>query len=214
VLRGVLNASEATRTQKVMGSGKYLYRSAASPEQGTRRLYWQLHLFSRCRRGPAHPMHRSHDDFHLPNLTSLTLERSLPEMIPLLHCSPVNFESDSFLPGAFRNTSIISLLFTRLLSRQGQLPQFPTRPARARDSNPQLFFHLTLPTHPLHLCTSSLSKILCTSCHSLANSSFPAIRCTNEWQARHNHATLFSRCSSCHPRFSTFACTALGIKWW
>lgn len=75
-------------------------------------------------------------------------------------------------------------------------------------------FHLTLPTHLAHLCTSSLPLSRSTVYQSFANSSFPAIPCTKLWHALHNHATLFSTLSSCQPRFSTRSCTDFGMRWW
>lgn len=46
------------------------------------------------------------------------------------------------------------------------------------DTSIYLAFHLTLPTHFAQSLTSSLSQILSTVNHSLANSSLLAMRCT------------------------------------
>ena len=81
-------------------------------------------------------------------------------------------------------------------------PSFPT----------YLAFHLTLPTHAAHATTSSLRINLSILQYSLASSSLLATRCTKLWHARHSHATLFSRHSSCQPRFTAFACICFGIR--
>lgn len=92
--------------------------------------------------------------------------------------------------------------------------QEPFPPTSAPSLPSYLAFHLTLPTHLAQSSTSSLSKILSTVNHSLANSSFPAMRCTKLWHALHNQATLFNFHSSCHPLLRTLACTSFGMRWW
>lgn len=52
----------------------------------------------------------------------------------------------------------------------------PTTPRTPKHSH--LAFHLTLPTHPTHLLTSSLPASASTLAHSRANSSLPATPCT------------------------------------
>lgn len=75
-----------------------------------------------------------------------------------------------------------------------------------------LAFHLTVPTHFAHATTSSRCINRSTVQYSFASSSFVAMRCTKLWQARHSHATLFSRHSSCQPRLMAFVCICFGIR--